>query len=137
MKKNWTALFNSIRMSATDAQVLKLRQVIHAPVVERMHEATQGRRLMLNQLTEFVENGLVAIVEGGMDCDCSAYEGHVHLCKAAPQELDKAIEEMYLNAEGPIHWEIMRPSESSRVKRSSVDLALRAFEDGHAHLVYL
>jgi hypothetical protein len=30
----------------------------------------------------------------------------------------------------------MKPSEAVNIKSSSVDLALRAFEDGHPHIIY-
>jgi hypothetical protein len=120
----------------SDAVILKTLHTCSNPDLSELHESVQKRIALNRKISEFAEDGKICVVEGGMDCDCSAYEGHVHTFSSNLTEFWEGIERMYYNAEGPIHWHIIRPSDADSVDRSSRDLALEAFENGHAHVVY-
>jgi hypothetical protein len=81
------------------------------------------------------EGGKVALVESGMDCDCVRYENSVSLVPAIPIVVLTAMERRYYNAEGPVSVRVERPSIAAELCYSARDLALEAFEDGHAHVV--
>lgn len=87
-------------------------------------------------LSDCAEHGEVAVVTAGMDCDCSCWSGRVSILPANVMFVERWLNEFYDSAEGPQSHEIMRPSEARSIKSSSRDLALEAFEDGHAHVVY-
>lgn len=101
-----------------------------------LHDRVQQRVATNRQVTHLSENGYVAVVVGGLDCDMCAYEGHVHTFPSQITEFWKCIDLLYYQAEGPIHWHVMRVSESVSVKSTLRDLALEAFENGHPHVVY-
>lgn len=125
-------LLSNLRESTTDTQLLKILHVLLATSLANRNRATQDRISFHKSITSNTENGWVAIVHGGMDCDCCCYEGNVSLVKATVKAVDAAVESLYVYAEGPIHWEIKSPSAASTVKSSSRDLALEAFENGHS-----
>jgi hypothetical protein len=80
------------------------------------------------------EKNQVAVVFNGRDCDCVEYEGVVYKVPATVTHVEHCIDQYGQWADGPFGWEIKKPS--SKVKRQSRDLAMEAFEDGHAHVVY-
>ena len=122
--------------AADDSYILWILNKVSAADVLDLHDVTQGRIRVNRRVEECTENGVVAVIEGGMDCDCSAYEGHVHTFPAKLSEFWDRIDKMYYDAEGPIHWYVERPSVALNVESSSRDLALEAFENGHQHVVY-
>lgn len=84
-------------------------------------------------LKAYAENGRVAYVESGRDCDCVEYSGKIHVVDAtyeAFQELEREISEW---ADGPFVLEIARVSETRDVRYESRDLVLEAYEEGHPH----
>jgi hypothetical protein len=99
-------------------------------------DARMARQRLLRDVVEFAEKGKVALVNSGMDCDCSRWENNVSLVKATVKDVDQWIDQFYANAEGPQSHYIQRPSVARMLTRSSRDLALEAFEDGHQHVVY-
>lgn len=98
--------------------------------------ATQRRRAHLRQIVELAEGGQIAIVTSGMDCDCSAWTGSVSYVPATVAAVDEWLEDFYGNAEGPQGHYLAAPSVARRVQRTSRDLALEAYEDGHPHVVH-
>lgn len=92
------------------------------------HRAELKARIARN-----TENGLVALVESGRDCDCVEYCHswlHNHL---TPYLFDKIVNDTHSWADGPVHIGMCKPSE--RPEAYSRDLALEAHEDGHPHVV--
>ena len=88
-----------------------------------------------DSLALIAEDGKVAYVESGRDCDCVEYSGHVHIVDAtleAYETLDREIAEW---ADGPYRLDLTRVSETRSVKRESRDLAMEAYEDGHPHYI--
>ncbi len=88
------------------------------------------------KIQERQENGFIAIVNSGMDCDCSRWDNRVSIVKADLHSVTKWIDSFYDYAEGPQSHYLAKPSEAKKLKSSSRDLALEAYEDGHSHVVY-
>jgi hypothetical protein len=129
-------IMDNIREVASDAVVLKVLNRLYADRLDRCNWNTQDRKHFLEAIMVCAEDGMLSVVEGGMDCDCVKYEGHVSYIPATVAAVEKHIESLYEYAEGPIHWEIMKPSQAVRVKSTSHDLIMEAFENGHPHIVY-
>jgi hypothetical protein len=98
-------------------------------LMEKMHVA--------RRIAEWAENGKIAVVYGGMDCDMSRWDNRVALIPANVMAYQKWYDGYMEGAEGPQWASIARPSDVADLKSESRDLALEAFEDGHAHVVYL
>lgn len=81
-----------------------------------------------------VVDGKVAVNVDQMDCDCSRWTSG-HVMDAVPLlAVEQAVNRIYEDAEGPIYglWFSKPEQKAEYVSR---DLALEAFEDGHAHSV--
>lgn len=103
----------------------------------RVIEDARRRRQALNErLRVCTENGQIAVIESGRDCDGVRYWGHVHYLPATIQAYSE--HEHYVDrwADGPFSLTIERPSAAKHVRRGSRDLTLEAFEDGHSHVIY-
>lgn len=122
------------------SQKLTLRQTLkkiclignrsrHDPLAEKVE--------FVRSVYDHQEDGKVALVTSGMDCDCSSWTGRVFLLPAVPVKVNQSIEKMYESAEGPITWHLTRPSMAQHIRETNRDLALEAFEDGHPHVVYV
>ena len=112
----------------------KLEEHNHA-----LHNATAARiarQTLLRHIVEFAESGKVALVNSGMDCDCSRWENDVSMVEATVEEVDLWVRDFYANSEGPQSHYIERPSIARKLQRSSRDLVLEAFEDGHPHSIH-
>jgi hypothetical protein len=145
-----------------DSKKLKFLDRMIASHLQETHDLVQERKLFLKSLRlvddgglaevcrrmtwvwnpeeerrdyKEVEGNFIAVVWSGMDCDCVRYSGEVHYILAYKAEVEKHIESQYRDAEGPISFYLMRPSEADKIHYSSRDLALEAFEDGHSHVV--
>jgi hypothetical protein len=82
------------------------------------------------------ENGMVAIVREGMDCDCTQYRTVVHIpVPLSVFAFQKGEEDHREWLDGPESMWIAKPSEEPRGHKSR-DRALEAYEDGHPHVVY-
>ena len=110
-------------------------------IEERRHllgeatEARQNRSAMIRQVAEYAEKGKIAVVNSGMDCDCSRWENSVSIIRATVKSVDKWVDDFYSNAEGPQSYYLERPSVARKLQHSSRDLALEAFEDGHPYSI--
>lgn len=91
----------------------------------------------IEYMNECAENGQVAIMGNGMDCDGSAWEDRFYcLLPAIPMAIQRWLDEKYSDAEGPESYWLVKPSEVEEYEEENRDLALEAFEDGHAHVLY-
>lgn len=120
-----------------DTLILKVNQILWANKLNDRHAATVARRRFLAKLRDYAEGGKIALVWGGRDCDGVQYSGHVSLVNATLQDVESSIDQAYEWADGPMYWELMRPSEAESVERTSRDLTMEAYEDGHAHVLYV
>jgi len=135
-KLDYTGMFATLRPVMTDTTLLHLCRTVYRDREQDAHFNTQLRVHYIRIIKECQEDGHVSVVSGGMDCDCVQYEGHVRTVPATVDAVDAAIEDLSINAEGPIHWEVMAPSKACNVKQTSRDLALEAFEDGHPWIIH-
>lgn len=87
-------------------------------------------------IDELAENGKVAIVHGGRDCDMAQWDNRVTILPASVAAVNGWWSEAYKWAEGPIWGHLERPSVAEGIESESRDLALEAFEDGHPHVCY-
>lgn len=122
----------------TDAMVRKFGKAIYRgrmiPKDARKDLSVLAQRADLyKRIAECTEDGEVAVVYSGMDCDCVKF-CHSHIFKAIPLAIDREIEGAYEWADGPMSVGVCKPSE--RPEAYSRDLAMEAFEDGHQHIVY-
>ena len=99
-------------------------------------QARQRRQALIQRVKDCAEHGEVAMVWSGRDCDGVRYTGHVHLVDASVKEVDREAAYTYGWADGPCGFYIERPSIARTIERTSRDLVLEAFEDGHPHVIY-
>lgn len=87
-------------------------------------------------LDKYTVDGKLGVVKSGMDCDCTQY--YREYVMDAPRTVAefKRWDAARVDAlDGPESVYFCRPEEVEPQHRS-LDLALRAYEDGHAHVVY-
>jgi hypothetical protein len=88
------------------------------------------------QFRDKAEDGMVAIVRSGMDCDCTQYRTAVHIpVPLSVFAFQKGEEDHREWLDGPESMWIAKPSDEPRMRKSR-DRALEAYEDGHPHVVY-
>lgn len=94
------------------------------------------RAALAASLASNQENGMVALFEGGRDCDGVRYHGRS--CGLIPATVQAYWQEHSRIAEwadGPFYLQIVKPSEAELVVYTSRDLVLEAYEDGHPHRI--
>ena len=101
------------------------------PVMDTINE----REALLYQASRYSENGQVGIIWDGMDCDCASYS-YSSVVDASPVTLHRYVYSMLEGAEGPLSYRFVSKTSAHNYKRTSRDLALEAFEEGHSHVVY-
>lgn len=82
------------------------------------------------------ERGRILIVESGRDCDGCEWRDRTHTIPATVTHYLACYTLRCDGADGPIWWNIDRPSAKHHYRASTRDLALEAFEDGHDHVLY-
>lgn len=104
----------------------------------------EGRRdwLALRQqeaalIAECAEGGKVAMVWSGRDCDGVAYSGSVYVVPALLVAVLREADDQFSWADGPCNYCLMKPSDAAEIEYSSRDLAMEAYEDGHAHCLFV
>jgi len=102
---------------------------------EDWHKKATARRAFLRSLAEKAENGSIAMVWSGMDCDGVRYRNSVKTVKADVKSVMEAENEEYEWADGPCNYYLEKPSVAKTLQYSSRDLVLEAFEDGHPHSI--
>ena len=78
---------------------------------------------------DLVEDGMVALVISGMDCDGVEWSNDVTIVPALVAAMREANE--YAWADGPIDIVRMAPSEAMKLEYHSRDRVAAAHEDGH------
>tara|TARA_R100001369_G_scaffold12797_2_gene26967 strand:+ start:700 stop:1206 length:507 start_codon:yes stop_codon:yes gene_type:complete len=82
------------------------------------------------------ENGKVAIVSGGMDCDHTRWDDDVDILDANIVSVNQWEQRFYDGAEGQQWWSLETMAYANSLSPSSRDLAMEAFEDGHPYNIY-
>jgi len=121
---------NGIRMIGLKGRIERRRGFL-----SEAQDARIRRMTMIRQVKEFAESGKIAMVNSGMDCDCSRWENAYSIIPATVEAVDAWVDHFYSNAEGPQSCHVERVSVAKRLQRSSRDLALEAFEDGHPYSI--
>lgn len=120
-----------------DGLRLKLLDDLIGPRVEDAHERTQFRLNIHRAVRDHAEEGKVAFVTSGMDCDCCRWENRVHLMPASIKQVLADVDAEYADPEGASDIRIMRPSEAAKLKESHRDLVMEAYENGHQYRVVI
>lgn len=102
----------------------------------KAHEATQRRLRFLNNLRNMAEDGKIAMVEEGRDCDGVEYTGVVHIVDATKEAVEAETDSIGKWADGPFYLRLERPSVAQGIPRTSRDRTMEAHEDGHDHVIY-
>lgn len=87
-------------------------------------------------IADLAEDGMVAAIESGRDCDGVQYSGRVRIIEATLEAFDKLHDDTAEWADGPFHFDLMRVSEAQAVRYESRDLVMEAHENGHPHVIY-
>jgi hypothetical protein len=124
------------RPGMAECMTLKVLHLERQPRLERIQRARECRISFLTALREWAEDGKIAVMESGRDCDCVEYSGSAHLIDATVAAYDELYERTAKWADGPFYFTLERPSVARGVEYESRDLVLEAFEDGHPHVVY-
>lgn len=114
---------------------LKMAHKTFHHVVREAHERTQARRNYLARLFALAEDGKIAVIESGRDCDGVAYSGSVTIVDANVNAVQEHIDRQVKWADGPMWFDLDRPSAAAAIEYKSRDLTLEAFEDGHSHVI--
>ena len=119
-----------------EAYRLMAMDTLHGERLQELTEHRMARQAVHKKLADLAEEGKVAIVWSGRDCDCVSYQGEVHVIEANIKAFDKELNDAYAWADGPCGWYIERVSIAKAIRYQSRDLILEAFEDGHQHCVF-
>ena len=122
-----------VSFAREDVMTLRILSIIHRRADEAIDRRVK-RYAETQQISSCAENGKVAVVWSGMDCDCVRYSGDCYLVEATRNAVDQHVDSYYEYADGPCGYYICKPSE--RPDYHSRDLAAEAFENGHPHHIY-
>lgn len=100
----------------------------------RKEELTE-RLATKRRIAACAEDGKVAIVESGRDCDGVEYSGKVSIIPANLGAFCAAHDEIANYADGPFRLGVERPSIARTLRYESRDLVAEAFENGHPHVL--
>ena len=120
----------------SDTSKLRLLHILYRDKPDKFSDAARKRRGLHSSIQKNQENGKIAVIWSGMDCDCVKYLGEVHIMDADWRVIDRHIEQYYKWADGPCGYYFERPSVAKTIFYRSSDLALAAFENGHPHSIH-
>jgi hypothetical protein len=124
----WRKVWRSLRENGGKGRFLKAHRKAY------MHERINERETIKTRLAASVEAGMIAIVHSGMDCDCSQFSYVDHVPVMSVISFQRNFDRVHQDAEGPTSYYFGKPSQYP-ISHESRDLALEAFENGHAHYV--
>ena len=131
--------FNLVEFARAHVRPGRILSFLNRHYADSLWHATQDRvrrQQFLQSIALCEEDGKVAVVWSGRDCDGAKYEHSVAIVDADKKKVEAYIEHTYEWADGPCAYYIERPSVARGLKYSSRDLALEAFEEGHSHVIY-
>lgn len=120
----------------TQAERLRYLHKLIYPLLAETHEARVRRMYFLQSIANLAEDGQIAVVWSGRDCDGVSYAGEIRLVEANKDAVEKHINDTFAWADGPCGYVLMAPSAAEEIEYQSRDLTLEAFEDGHPHVLY-
>jgi len=98
-------------------------------------EALTERFATKRRIAACAEDGKVAIVESGRDCDGVEYSGKVSIIPSTLEAYCAACDQIAEGADGPFWLDVERPSIARTLRYESRDLVAEAFENGHPHVL--
>ncbi len=113
-------------------EMAAVHQVIDAfnkPVAELEAWRDKLKAKLAKRQADLVEDGMIALVSSGMDCDGVEYHNDVTI--VSELEADKREHDAYAWADGPINIVRMAPSDAMKLEYGSRDRVAAAHEDGH------
>lgn len=131
---NRKQLIQRIRNLPYEADRLALLEQVQRTTLLRLHDEVQQRVALCAKVRQLSDNGRVGLVFSGRDCDGVQYSGRAYVVDVA--EVYSTIRHELENSEGPTQYKLCSASDVDNVEYKSVDLTLRAFEDGHPHVLY-
>jgi len=93
-----------------------------------------GRVKLAAPLAELQEEGQIAVVHGGIDCDGGRWDNRVAVIPATVAAIVCWSDRFAAQAEGDQWQTLAKPSLVRELTGDSRDLGREAFEDGHAHV---
>ena len=120
-----------LRVLREESELMSRRGRKLSPVHYTIPMRARYRRV----LDQYVEDGMIGVIRQGMDCDCTAYV-YEHV-RPAFKGAVAFLQEEFAHQEsldGPESTRWLKPSEV-KPRHESRDLALEAYENGHAHRV--
>lgn len=90
-----------------------------------------SRQNLLARIHECAEDGMVAIVSGGIDCDGVQWDNDVTYVAASVAYVEWWERDFNYSAEGRQWWYLEEPSKAKYLEASFRDRTLEAFENGH------
>ena len=139
-KMNRSKISNKLLKKVKNGLITKdqamLRRFIRLTKKRGRSDPLAHKLKLVEKIKNFAENGEILLIEGGCDCDGSQYEGKTRLVNATFVEVNAFIEQAENWADGSIYFDFDFPSNDENYTRSSRDLALEAFENGHSHIIY-
>jgi hypothetical protein len=124
------------RTPRQDTLILKLSADVYVPRYRRRAAARAKHQKLLEDVVLCAEEGFVAVVWGGRDCDGVQYEGRSCAVPANTADVTQHIADAYAWADGPCHFAILSPSAASDLEYYSCDLVMEAHENGHPHVLH-
>lgn len=125
--------------AARDVWRLKMLHEFSIANAERcswLDQRINERAALAARIAECSENGIVAIWESGMDCDCVTFTGIMRYeVPATLGAVSKEMYDAYKHAEGRLTLAVISPSEAKGVEYKTRDNVMEAYEDGHPHSV--
>ena len=112
-----------------------LRRLSRKLLRGRIDPLTQ-RGTLKTHLAELQEEGQIAIVYGGIDCDGGRWDNRVIIVPATVIAVERWVDRYHAQAEGQQWQSLERPSVAATLMADERDLAAEAFEDGHAHVLF-
>ena len=104
-------------------------EAFHKPLPELEAWRDELKAKLAKRQADIVEDGMVALVSSGMDCDGVEWSNEVTI--VSELEADKREHDAYAWADGPIDIVRMAPSEAVKLECTSRDRVAAAHENGH------
>lgn len=101
----------------------------------QVHYNTVERSYIAKQISKHAQRGYIGMIIDATDCDMYRTR-YASVKKANITLLWSFMQQMYNEAEGPVSISFCSPDVVVATKRTSRDMALEAFEDGHTNVVY-
>ena len=120
----------------SDTSKLRLLHILYRDKTDKFSDAARKRRSLHSSIQKKQENGKIAVIWSGMDCDCIKYLGAFHIMAADWRVIDEHIAQYYKWADGPCGYYFERPSVAKTIPYHASDPILAAFENGHPHVVH-